>query len=465
MHINDFNGYLDFRNETFPFTFKNDTLTIIPPSIEKWNKFYKEWFYHNFSNNSKNKWLEEIIIDGITDNHRGVKFFVTNNPSYFNGYYSYKVNYLYIYDYKNGTNDMYEIKGLRFKSPECNYLYNVKDYINHDFETKDNKFNKFSLEVLSKEDKNFGKFRWHNYSVSVNGSFSLKKDNDTYSPLEINSLIILELSRTCSDLDKLIELINLQRTVLTFCVYRKNITFKEIDAYIYTDDKLKRKIGNFYIFDNKEMESNINRLKQIIDFKDTGECISKLYKLVWDGKIYTTHISQNYIMRNSYFPAKMLSILIAFEHTYKTIYKNVSLSNQDFNFVKNKTIEFLNNQILSSSGKIKKKFKGMKNSVSKTDLSYGEYLEYALNDNLNTLGQFIKKRYQVKNVKPVITSCSERTNKIRNSMAHGILDIKFKPINSNDIYLIELLIYAMILKYIGLDEKIIQNKIKQLFKL
>ena len=75
------------------------------------------------------------------------------------------------------------------------------------------------------------------------------------------------------------------------------------------------------------------------------------------------------------------------------------------------------------------------------------------------------KKYEVKDAKSIITSCSERTNKIRNSMAHGNLDINFKPINSNDIYLIELLLYSMILKYIGLDKKIIQDKIKELFNL
>lgn len=465
VYIKDFNGYLDFHGETFPFIFKKDTLTIIPPTIEKWNEFYGEWFHRDFNNNSRNKWLDKIIIDGVTDNHKGVKFFVTDRPAYFNGYYSYKVNYLYIYDYKSETNSMHEINGIRFKGPECNYLYNVRDYINEDFEIKDNKFKKFSLELSSRRDENFGKFRWYNYSVSVNGSFSWKKDNDTYSPLEINSLIILELSRTCNDLDKLIELIYVQRTILYFCAYRKNITFKEIDTYAYTDNKLRRKIGNFYIFDGIEEESDIKHLKQILDFKEAGKCISKLYKLVLDGKIYTSHIPQNFRMKHSYFPARMLSILIAFEHTYKTLYKDVLLSNEDFDFVKKKTIEFLDNQISVNTGKIKKKFKGMKNSVSKTDLSYSEYLKYALNNNFDVLESFIKKRYRVKDAKPIITSCSERTNKIRNSMAHGNLDIDFKPINSNDIYLIELLLYSMVLKYIGLDKKIIQNKIKQLFNL
>ncbi len=436
MYKKDFNGYLDFRGEIFPFTFKKDTLTIIPPSFEKWKELQSEWLSRNFNNKTKNKWLDKIIIEGIADNNKGVKFFVTNNASIFNGYYSYKADFIYIYDYKKETNDMYEIKGIGFKGPECNYLYNVRDYINWDFDIIDNKFSKFSLELLSKEDENFGKFRWHNYSVSVNGSFSFKKNNDTYSPLEINSLIVLKLSRACCDLYKLLELIDLQRLILTFCTYRKNITFKEIVTYTYTDDNLRREVGNFYVFDDREIENEIKHLKQIIDFKEMGNSISELYKLVFDGKIYTSHISQNFMMRSRYFPEKILSILIAFEHNYKTIYQNVSLSSQDFDFAKDKINEFIDGQlkVLTNNGKLRKKFKGIKNSINKINLSYGESLKYALNDNIDVLEPFIKKRYQVENAKSVINLCSERTNEIRNSMAHGILDIKFKPKNSNDIY-------------------------------
>lgn len=71
----------------------------------------------------------------------------------------------------------------------------------------------------------------------------------------------------------------------------------------------------------------------------------------------------------------------------------------------------------------------------------------------------------MKNTKTIVSKSSERINNIRNLMAHGNLDIKFKPINSNDIYLVELLLYSMILKYIGLEAKIIQDKIKKLFNI
>lgn len=215
MHIDDFNGFLNYKDEVFPFTFSKNKITIHPYSIDKWQEFLGEWFHHNFS--ERNKWLDKIIIDGVTDKQKGVKFFVTDNPSYFNGYYTYKVDYMYIYKINKDTNDIYPINGIRFKGAEINYFYNASDYIKTDFEIKDNNtFDKFVLELKSKDDKEFGNFRWHDYSVTVKGSFSWRKEHDPYGPLEINSLLVLELSRPCSDLKKLIELIQIQKIVLFF---------------------------------------------------------------------------------------------------------------------------------------------------------------------------------------------------------------------------------------------------------
>lgn len=45
---------------------------------------------------------------------------------------------MYIYDINHETNDMYDVKGIRFKGPEINYFYNVSDYIKTDFKTKNN---------------------------------------------------------------------------------------------------------------------------------------------------------------------------------------------------------------------------------------------------------------------------------------------------------------------------------------
>ena len=464
MIIDDFNGFLKFGKETFPFSFSKNKITIHPTTIDKWKELYIEWFNKDF-NEKRKKWLDKIIIDGITDRHKGVKFLVTDNPRYFNGYYTYSVDFMYIYDINPETNDMYDVKGIRFKGPEINYFYNVSDYITSDLETKNNSFDRFYLELKSKKDKDFGNFRWHNYSVSIKGSFSWKKENDTYGPLEINSLLVLELSRTCNDLKKLIELINIQKVIMFFSCYRTNIKFNEINTYCYTKDKLRRQTGKYYIVDKGKFEENKDVLKQIITINDTDKYYSKLYKLGVDNKLYTTHICNNNYDRHLYTPARILSIVIAFEHSFKIFYPDVKIQSHEFDIAKNEIVNFINDKINQSTGKLKKKYKNIEHNIKKIDVSYGECLKYALNDNYVVLKDFIKKRYAVKNPKSIISSCSERVNTIRNQIAHGKLDLKYKPINSNDTYLIELLLYSMTLKYIGLDEEKIKEKIKSLFNI
>lgn len=466
MNIEDFNGYITFREEVFPFTFHKNTITILPYSLEKWNELSGEWFYRDFDKHDNKKWLDKIILDGITDKREGVKFFVTDNPAFYNGYYSFKVEFLYVYNHKKDVDEMEDIIGIKFSGPEFNYLYDISGYITSDFETKDNKFHKFNLELSSKEDKKLGKFRWHSYSVSVSGGFSWRKNNDAYSPLEVNSIIRLELSSICTDLYKIIDLVNIQKQVMFFMTYRKNITFNKIEMYNYTSDGLRKNVGNLYIFtENSVCENDIKNLKKIIDLQDINENFAKLYKMVIDNKIYMNHICEDMHQRNKYYPSRMLSILIAFEHTYNSFHKDKIIVNDDFEYIRKMTLDYLESEKKNFTGKKKDKIRKMINSISKLKLDYGEYLKNALLDNYLILKPFILKQYEVKNAKPVISSCSKRINKIRNSMAHGILDINFKPINSRDIHIIEYLIYCMILREMKISDDVIMDKLKKIFNI
>ena len=157
MNIEDFNGFLKFKDEIYPFSFKDNEVTIHPYSIDKWNEFREEWFHFDFG--KKNKWLDKIVLEGVTDKKKAVYFYVTDNPKYFYGYYSYRIEFMYISDINPETDKVYDIKGLRFKGSEINYLYNVRDYIKEDFETKNNMFDRFKMELKSKDDNYFGKFR------------------------------------------------------------------------------------------------------------------------------------------------------------------------------------------------------------------------------------------------------------------------------------------------------------------
>lgn len=80
MFINDFNGFLKYKDNIFSFSFSKNEITIFSDFAKKENELLKTYFSH--SHISKNKWLNKIIIDGIIDKNTGVKFFTTDSPLY-----------------------------------------------------------------------------------------------------------------------------------------------------------------------------------------------------------------------------------------------------------------------------------------------------------------------------------------------------------------------------------------------
>lgn len=62
MIIEDFNGFLEFKEETFPFSFSNNKITIHPHSIDKWNELLGEWFHHS---TNKKKQIILVVLEII----------------------------------------------------------------------------------------------------------------------------------------------------------------------------------------------------------------------------------------------------------------------------------------------------------------------------------------------------------------------------------------------------------------
>lgn len=466
MIASDFKGFLDYEGEIHCFSFAESELTIYPSVVEQQQiRFINQYDFLKFF--KKNKWTKKFFIKGITDKNKGVIFYVVDNASIQNGYFKYHVDYMYIYniDCRNGS--FSDIRRLSFSGPEINYFYNISDYITEDIKLKGDTFDEFSLVLKNRNEIEFGKFRWHNYSVKIKGSWFWRKERNAYKPLEVNSLIVLELSRNCNDLLSLIELIDIQKSMMILFCYRRNITFKNIHTYTYSQNGQIIKTGDFYFFnkyDCHEEEAEKNT-KHIISIDNTNNSFSKLYTLNTKGKLYLTHIRNSYFNRSNYTPDRILSILIAFDRYFKIFYPNINIQSDEFEVARQETCKFLNDKINSSKGKLKKKYKTIKNSIQKLDIGYGERLKHALSDNFDILKPFINKIYSVKKAIHIISACSERANTIRNNMAHGSMDLKIKPINVNDIKIIEILLYSMVLKYSGLDSELIKEKIKCLFNI
>lgn len=459
MDILKFTGFIKYNDEIRPFYFENGILTIMAANIDSLYLSDIEWF-KDF-NVKKSGWLDRLIFEGITSSKYKVYFFLLDSNKYESGNYKYAVDFVYICRDDSAN----AIDGIKIKGPEINYFYDVRSYINQDFKLEGNCFSNYSYEITSHPDTSFGKFRIHNYNVSIKGSFSWKKENDTYKPLEVAALLVLELSKKTDNFDFMFELINLTSSVFKLLCYRKNISLDEITTFVFDNNHKRKDIGNIYIFNNIKRETDTKIIKKMITSDGIYNSIGNLYYMMNKDCFYTAHISEDYNQRNIYTPQKMLSILIAFEHYFSKLYPNLNTRSDEFIKVQENTVQFLDNKIKDSHGKLREKYKEMKRSVSKINDSYMANLKKSLNDNVDVLNDFITKIYiePKKSAATIIDECCSRSNNVRNKMAHGDLDIDFTVDNSHDIKLIELLIYSMILRKLEIPSDIIKEKLSVLF--
>ena len=77
--------------------------------------------------------------------------------------------------------------------------------------------------------------------------------------------------------------------------------------------------------------------------------------MINNNYIYTLHIPDTYKKRKEYNPSRILGILIAFEHTYNSFYKNKAIFNKDYEKIRKMVIDYLTDLKRTYSGS--KKFK------------------------------------------------------------------------------------------------------------
>ena len=77
----------------------------------------------------------------------------------------------------------------------------------------------------------------------------------------------------------------------------------------------------------------------------------------------------------------------------------------------------------------------------------------------------ISNIYGTEPSKTLINDISERTNKLRNDMAHGNIDIEFDNNNIRDLRFMEIFVYILILSELNLNDEEIVSKIMVLFNI
>ena len=210
-------------------------------------------------------------------------------------------------------------------------------------------------------------------------------------------------------------------------------------------------------------ENNRKKENKIIKFENIQEYFINLLEVILSGNMYFEHICNSIDETRIYTVSREILVFAAFEREFRNIYGQDYGRSKEYINIKEQSIELFNKSIEESHGKQKKYFKSIQDFVSKLDISLEQKILAALKDCSDIIEPFVKFEYNdsLDNVKGDI---SLRMNKLRNTVAHAKIDFDDEPIYLSDLKIIQILLYAMRLKNLGLEKIKIQQSIKDLFE-
>lgn len=455
-----FRGFVNYKENKNPFFYdcRTHILYIIPNSEEKWRE-NKQALWDEFARPfiKKNEWIPRHYIKGYSEYETSIVFETTGEEHNINGFIQYEVSTVFEYNY--GQKKFEGVSGLIFESPELNDFYKASSVYKH----KKEEGEKIIVESIAKENKKIALFDYDDIQIEVDIKIIRTIFYRVESPLKSKTQLIFKFSKKIMDLDKLLDIIMIQNKFMQFITYRKNVKFEKVRTIDINEDERKENKGIVLfnkLIDNEE-ENNKYKKQRIIKLEDIENHVSNIYTLISKGDIYFSHLCSNISAISSYNILRISRIFAEFERTYKQKYGD-NVRSQLYYDTKNEMVIELRKLQEKYTGKKRECFKKIARGIEKSNVGLEEKIKYALQDCWDLIDIFLDYCY-VKQEK--IEDISSRLAELRNDMIHGEMTRELEPINLDDIKILEILIYVIILKYTNLSKDKIQNCIKDIFRI
>ena len=354
------------------------------------------------------------------------------------------------------------INRVTFKSQEINCIYPINQAYQFIYE----KMGKVSLitkefnTTLTKEQEfvvNKIKVKSHFY-ITTNTCNTLID-----SPLSINSALIFDFEKT-NDYKFILRLFYIAKQFIQFLCYRRDVYLPNVDLYAPYENVKYLKFATLHIID--ELHScDLNSLKEkryisqslIVGYE------GKILADIADNLLYLRHLPETYKSGRLIDASRFIMIMAAFEWEFKRMYPDGIPKDSNTIQIENEAMEAIEDLINKSKGKLKKKYKFLKNLISSDNLQ--SKIIKTGNDFDDAIGNFGKNLYELNNEILDYSKMGDRLANQRNNFAHGNLNKDFIGFSLLDLIYLEYIIYAMQLRYYGISDINIRKAINNLFRL
>ena len=421
-------GYVPYKGQEVPFEFDFDEFTLfLYPDKEITQKSFFAMGDKPYDP-SKHEWIPHKKITGTCADNRKVIFSIGNLPASFNSFPAYNVDW-YCYGTPGFNHD--QITALYFEGDIVDSFYNPKKAL--DFNVQVNPgaedFSRISVSITPPKTILCG-------ACKITDSINAKIEITTYGipnalnysqPIYAKSQLSFTFDSPL-DLDTALSVITNLQKFFVFITYRFDVRNQNATLFSYNKEG-KQVHSSLLAFPKKGIAPiDGNHSKRIIEYDILKEHTGKLIEELKLEHVTIDHIPK-FEDRNTITPAYIMMVFAAFERVFKSYYMPNILQ------CKNK----------EAADQFKKNLR-LK-------------LQYAINDCHEIIEPLLREKY----TEADRSELCDRLRKLRNNLAHYNFDLTIDAIHVADTRFLEVLIYAIVLKHVGISPEASRTALGQLF--
>ncbi len=281
-------------------------------------------------------------------------------------------------------------------------------------------------------------------------------------PLTLESVMFFEFDAT-NDYSFILRLWQIARDFIRFLCYRNNIFITKIDLSTSDDDGKYNNFAKMYINNRDEESEELplqkgRYIKQIHIAGKEGDILSDIAS----DSIYLRHLPETFESGHHINAARFVMITAAFEWEFRRLYPDGIKKSEATINAENAVCEEIQKEIDNLSGKKKNIYKFLQRLV-RSDSIQPKIIQIG-KDFSGIVDIFGKHLYRLNNQELDYSEMGERLASQRNNFAHGNLDKDFIGLSLLDLMFLEIVVYAMQLKFYEIDDVEIQKSINALFQ-
>lgn len=459
-----YSGKLNYKGICFDFVYDRQELRLIPPShkkdeVKNWNK--SELFQGGFAM-GPHLTVDVPYLEGITNETDQNIIFITIQGATISSYNSVLLIQVVAILLFSTSKKM--INKIAFTGPEINAIHPVGQAFSVICEKEEQTKGIVSIQTTEYEKTTTKKslFIVEDKEIAVHFSIGRQVSKGIQdTPLKLTSIMVFEFEPT-DDYTFIFRLYNIAKLFIQYLCYRKNIVIDAVELSELMDD------GKYHICAKMQIP-NSNQQCEKRTIKD-GRYISQHYIAGLEGKIlsdiasdtiYMRHLPDSYDAGRHIDAARFVMITAAFEWEFRRIFPD-GVSKKDKKLqAEERAVQVLQKLIDNSTGELKSIYKYLQKNIGSSPLS-GK-IAFVGKSLVGTIDMFGKYLYGLNDEELNYSKMGERLSQQRNNFAHGNLDKDFVGLSLLDLIFLEIVLYAMQLKYYGLEDINIKKAINDLF--